>query len=144
MKARDITRQLLMKLVEVVPGTNCWRFKGMIDQDGYGRIRVDDKSKRAHIVFFEAFVARIPAGGQLRHHQPREKCIGAACCNPIHLKCRVDSMESGVRRSFCTHGHELTPENVEFGTWRNGKVRLRCKICRQEERKRRREKRSKT
>ena len=54
-----------------------------------------------------------------------------------HLKVRRDSTEDGVCKQFCFDGHELTPENSEINTWMGGKLRVRCKVCRNEERRKR-------
>ena len=137
MKSSEMTCQSLSKLVENNKTNSCWRFLAAIDQDGYGRIRIDGKVERAHVVFYQAFVGAVPPNGRLRHQRTEQGCVGPACCNSAHLKYRQNVIEAGVRKQFCIHGHGLTPENTEAKRWREGKVRLRNNICRNEERRKR-------
>ena len=74
----------LLKLVHVLPATDCWEFTGPRDAYGYGRLYSGNKELKAHRVFYEAYEGPIPAGIYLQHHLPPERCIGHACCNPDH------------------------------------------------------------
>ena len=79
------TLKQLVNLVQVLPDTECWEFRGTRDSYGYGRMYSGDKELKAHRVFYEACEGPVPAGMYLQHRLPAGQCIGQACCNPDHL-----------------------------------------------------------
>lgn len=71
----------------------CWNWRGVKDENGYGKFRMEGKTLRAPRVAF-----------WLRHgHWPENachKCDNPTCCNPDHLfdGTRSDNMQDMVRK----------------------------------------------
>ena len=142
------TMKQLISLVQVLPDTGCWEFRGTRDSYGYGRMYSGDKELKAHRVFYEACEGPVPAGMYLQHRLPAGKCIGQACCNPDHLLVTNSPKASPafqltsapavqvtaapqVQFKTCPKGHPMTPENT-VTEQRNGHPKARCRTCRQE------------
>ena len=81
MKLKDALR----RQVRIIKETGCWEFTGNKDSDGYGRVQVGGKSKRAHRIFYQAVNGALAPGTRVRHAFAPPQCIGRACCNPDHL-----------------------------------------------------------
>lgn len=104
----------------------CWPWKYGKDASGYGMIRVDGRTLKAH-----RFVAGNPVGGVVRH-----TCDNPPCCNPAHLL--IGTQQENVRdrdvrgrngyrkRDHCPHGHPYSGANLVVD--RNG--RRSCRECR--------------
>lgn len=60
--------------------SGCWMWLGSQDSDGYGSIRMNGRSIRAHRFSYQYFVGPIP-GGMLVCH----RCDTPGCVNPEHL-----------------------------------------------------------
>ncbi|CAM3839550.1 HNH endonuclease signature motif containing protein [Castellaniella denitrificans] len=73
----DIAERL-MRGVEAIPFSGCWIWTGALTRDGYGRIFVNGKARRAHRVAFEVFKG-IPANDVCH------TCDTPSCINPAHL-----------------------------------------------------------
>jgi hypothetical protein len=93
------------------PMSGCWLWTGTLN-DGYGVVRVNRKSKKAHRVVFERARGPISAGLTLDH-----LCRVRSCVNPDHLEPvtnRVNCLRGesfaakAARRTHCRHGHPLT------------------------------------
>lgn len=74
----------LMKWVNKYQGTEpteCWLYDRMLNEDGYGHIKMNGKTERANRASWMVFNGPIPDGLLVLH-----KCIGTPnCINPDHL-----------------------------------------------------------
>jgi hypothetical protein len=61
--------------------TPCWIWQRAKHDTGYGALRVDGKTRLAHRVYYERYVAPIPQGWVVHH-----MCWNKACVNPEHLE----------------------------------------------------------
>ncbi|MCC7061058.1 MAG: HNH endonuclease, partial [Burkholderiaceae bacterium] len=59
---------------------SCWVWTGALLKTGYGSIRVNHKSERAHRISYVLTHGSIPEGAILRH-----SCDNPRCVNPDHL-----------------------------------------------------------
>lgn len=67
------------------PVTECHRWQGTKNPDGYGRLCVDGKWWQAHVWFYTQKHGPIPEGHILDHVRARG-CLYRDCCNPDHLE----------------------------------------------------------
>lgn len=86
----------------------CWVWGGA-KVVGYGRMSVDGKEVLVHRWAYERFVGSIPERFDIDH-----LCRNRSCVNTAHLEAvtHQENTLRGVRRPFCKHGHEYTPENT--------------------------------
>ncbi len=80
---------------QVDPNSGCWLFSGSKHKDGYGLVKVDGRTRKAHRVMYEDLVGPVPPGVELDH-----LCRTPACINPAHLE-PVSHLEN-VRRGAQT------------------------------------------
>jgi hypothetical protein len=114
----------------------CWPWTGATDPKGYGKVRVDGKTRLAHRVAYELGHGKTP-GPCVMH-----KCDNPPCCNPAHL---VDGtvvlnnadciakgrLRAGIRESAKTHcpnGHAYDEAN----TYVDPRGFRGCRTCRDE------------
>ncbi len=125
--SEDVKINLLNK-VEIITETGCWIWHGAVTKAGYGTAQVNSKPYRAHRVFYEMLVGKIPDRLVIDH-----LCRVRCCVNPSHLE-PVTNKENILRgtspqaingkKTHCINGHELTEDNmIPYVNWRQ------CKIC---------------
>lgn len=95
------TQRFLSKFTQGSP-TECWLWEKATDANGYGVLRVGEKTVKAHRFSYEHFVGPIPKGKELDH-----QCRTPPCVNPDHLlatthkenleNCVASNGKSGVR-----------------------------------------------
>jgi len=62
------------------PNSGCWLWTSVLNQKGYGLLRVEGRFQRAHRVSYELFKEPIPNEMCVLH-----KCDTPSCVNPDHL-----------------------------------------------------------
>lgn len=99
MKGRrnELTRELIRSKVDVDPATGCWVCRD-VTTHGYGQIKINLKSWRAHRAAWVAFRGPIPKGIYVLH-----KCDNPPCCNPRHLflGTNTDNVRDMIRKGRC-------------------------------------------
>ena len=85
--------------------TGCWDWQRGKDQDGYGMLRIDGKTIRAHIYFYTKKYGKIPDKLILDHF----KCQNPSCCNPDHVE--PVTVAENNRRGMLT---KLDVEDITF------------------------------
>lgn len=65
--------------VDIRGEDECWEWKGARDDDGYGRLAVNQKDYRAHRISFLIANRHLPAP------QGLHSCDNPPCCNPKHI-----------------------------------------------------------
>lgn len=117
MKTAAIGR-LMARVVET-PGpmaTPCWITTYRTTDRGYATIGEYDRTRRAHVVAYEAVHGPVPDGLELDH-----LCRVRNCVNPAHLEAvtHQENMHrafavtgTGTYATHCIAGHEFTPANT--------------------------------
>lgn len=86
----------------------CWPWTAMRDKDGYGRVKVQGGTMRAHRLARSLTDGRVPHGLLVLH-----ACDNPPCCNPAHLRAGtdLDNKADMVARGRQTSGDLVPPEN---------------------------------
>jgi hypothetical protein len=112
---------------------DCWFWTASQTKAGYGQFSINNYPYLAHRVAYELYKGSIPEGKVIDH-----LCRTPSCVNPEHIEAvsqRVNtyrgiSPDAGMmKKNFCPHGHEYTPENTYIGTTQYGTAR-KCRACR--------------
>jgi hypothetical protein len=114
----------------------CWIWAGAVLPTGYVQMTWRGRTSLIHRASYSEFVGPIPAGLQIDH-----LCRVRNCFNPEHLE-PVTAQENILRspialatkwaaRTHCEHGHEFTPENIQWQRRRDrpSKGYRRCRTC---------------
>jgi hypothetical protein len=122
----------------------CWEFSGNRHVQGYGVIRHEGRSRRAHRVAYELAHGPIPERMVVMH-----SCDNPPCINPEHLSVGTvaennrDRQNKGRsappvnwagwqrRLTQCKYGHPFTPENTYIKPESSHGVRV-CRTCNRE------------
>lgn len=95
---------------KVERGDDCWLWAGAKTNDGYGRVRIENRNLLPHRVSYEWAMGPIPDGLEVDH-----LCRNKACVNPAHLE-PVTRHENQRRRAavitHCPAGHEYDSRNT--------------------------------
>ena len=126
----------------------CLVWRGAVNSKGYGHIRVGGRTVLVHRAAYEYWMGPIAARLQIDHVKA-SGCRFRTCCNPGHLEAvtaRENTLRSdaasarNARKTHCSNGHALTPDNVRTADKARG-WRI-CRICfNDRERRRYRERR---
>jgi hypothetical protein len=116
------------------PNSGCWLWDGAVDKNGYGKIKRDGVSLRAHRLVYACAIGPIPDGMLVCH-----TCDVPMCVNPAHLfigTCADNQRDMRLKgkyrnnpklRDHCPNGHRRTEENTYW--FRNKRL---CRDCRRE------------
>jgi hypothetical protein len=109
--------------------SGCWIWQLRTDRDGYGQVRANGVSWRAHRWSWTVAFGPIPEGLDVDH-----LCFVPSCINPTHLRLLTPTENSQNHRAafktHCTQGHEFTPENTLQAGRTDGRTYRRCRTCR--------------
>jgi hypothetical protein len=125
----DRTQQALRARIRLHSKTGCWEYTGACDANGYGRVFLSGKERKAPRVYFEVFVGPLPESARLKHTLAPKTCIGARCCNPAHVKVEQSFNEIKFARRICPKGHLIDADNAVVER-RGNSVLVRCRACR--------------
>ena len=87
--------------MKVMPDSGCWQWQLKPGHDGYGKLKFDKKTLRAHRASWVAFRGEIPYGMLVCH-----TCDNPMCVNPAHL--------------FLGSPQDNMTDKVNKGRWRGG------------------------
>lgn len=114
----------------------CWLWRGAVDNNGYGRFRLNGKTVYAHRLAYKLSVHSIETDMTLDH-----LCRNRQCVNPDHLE-QVTNKENilrgqapsakAARRTTCLNGHVYDDANTY---WRKNGQRV-CRVCHRDEMRR--------
>lgn len=102
----DVQRRVLAGIV-IDEDTGCWEWQGCVQANGYGRIRIGDRTYYVHRLAYWAWsprVGAIPAGLDVCH-----KCDNRRCARPKHLfkGTRLDNMRDAKDKGRVASGLKL-------------------------------------
>ena len=107
MNARDIER--LWSKIERRSPDECWPWLAARRRDGYGVMRVGDRTARATRLVWEAVTGEAPGQLCLCH-----RCDNPPCCNPAHLflGTRGDNLRDMTRKGRHGRGNLKLPDEA--------------------------------
>lgn len=93
----EVVAHRLLEKAEVTSFTSCWRWRGAVNKEGYGLLRVDGRHRPAHRLAY--VVARGPIADWLAVDH---LCKNTACINPLHLEAVTHGLN--IKRALADHG----------------------------------------
>jgi hypothetical protein len=67
--------------IKICPDTGCHVWQRYVDEDGYGRIKIDGHIERVHRWIYEFYNGELDPSVHCHH-----KCFNPSCCNIDHLE----------------------------------------------------------
>ena len=89
----------------------CHIWQGSTNANGYGQVRLGDKSVLVHRAAYEHHKGEIPVGNVVRH-----RCNQRACCNPEHLETGTHAENMRDMALAGRHFTKTHPEKVIRGS----------------------------
>lgn len=86
----------------------CWPFIGCRNEQGYGKIRINGRSMRAHRVAWELSYGKLESDLFVCH-----KCDNPPCCNPSHLF--IGTPQDNASDMVKKGRHLINPKHLPFG-----------------------------
>lgn len=105
----------------------CWLWTASTIKSGYGVVRADGRSRRAHVVAYELLVGPVPAGMELDHLCGVKPCVRPSHLEPVTHGENVRRGLSGSNMAAKTHCPKDHPYD-EANTYRY-KGRRYCRRC---------------
>ncbi len=121
---QNTIRDLLLFYTNKKDHLPCWLWTGSIQNNGYGKVTVNYKTRLIHRYAYEELKGSIPEGYEIDH-----LCRNKLCINPEHLEAvpgKVNRKRQGEAKTHCVEGHELFGDNLYV----TPDGRRNCKACR--------------
>ncbi len=128
LRARELQtiHDILLRLVIYEPGclaTGCWEYPSR-NKKGYGQTSFEGRKREVHLLVYEHFIGKPPAGTVLHH-----RCRNKPCANFEHVvpltQAEPMRCDGHSQKTHCKRGHEFTAENTYFS-----KSHRWCRECR--------------
>lgn len=91
---------------------DCWKWTELLNDGGYGLIRVGRKNVRAHRFAWELLVGDIPKGMQIDH-----RCRNRECVNPKHLRLATNKQNAEHKEARSASGYRGVSFNRRRSKW---------------------------
>lgn len=122
---------VLLKLVLQEYG--CLEWPGYLDEDGYGKVKINGRDWRVHRLIWEYYNGAIPAELQIDHICKNRKCSKLEHLQLLTVTENVLRSEcpgaKNAKKTHCLRGHPLSGENLYISPGRKGR---HCRICKDE------------
>lgn len=113
---------------EPEPNSGCWLWLGSRTMGGYGKIKVQRRTRLAHRIVYGSLVGAIPSGLTLDHLCRNRLCVNPAHLEPVSIRentLRGQAITARAAQSFaCPRGHHY---DMVDSAGRRG-----CRQCRRE------------
>jgi hypothetical protein len=100
-------------------GTECWIWTGSKTRSGYGRIKINGETKRAHRVSYELHVGPIPPQAMVLH-----SCDTPSCVNPGHLRVGDNQANVNDRQAREREARGVKVPNAKLTDEQAAKIRI--------------------